>query len=119
MAIKKLFIFLVVLLAPCGAVAAPCPPPPISAGFGQTFTNTAMVSGFLWDANLQLLYVMDFHQQYVTFIKVPQSTAQNFSYTNNADTFYTQNVENSFHEALEAQDCKPLLNQNGNILLSK
>lgn len=102
------------------ALAAPCPPPTIDAGFGQSFYGTAVVSGFLWDQNNQLLYVIGISRQYVTYVAVPLATAQNFAYTKTPDAFYAQNVQNSFHEAMEAENCQPLVNENGAaILLSK
>jgi len=101
------------------AEASPCPPPIINAGFGQTFTGTSYVSGFLWDANNLYLYVMNYKQQYTTYILVPQATAQNFATAASPDTFFYQNVENSFHIALAAENCTPLRNQNGNIILGR
>lgn len=109
----------VLLVAASTAFAAPCPPATISSGFGQTFTGTTIVSGFLWDADNLLMYVMNLGQQYVTYIQVPLATAQAFAnnYTTSPDTFYQQNVENSFHEALESESCQPLANENGTALL--
>ena len=116
---SRLFFIALLLMSSRALATVPCPSPPISAGFGQTFTETSMVGGFLWDSNHQFLYVMDLQQHYVTFIQVPQALAQRFSYTTSPDAFYTQNVQNSFHEAIEAENCQPLLGQNGNVLLSK
>lgn len=99
------------------ASAVPCPPPTIDAGFGQSFYGTQIVSGFLWDQNNLLLYVIGLDRRYVTYIQVPQATAQNFSYTHTPDAFFQQNVEFSFHEALEAENCQPLVNENRRALL--
>ena len=116
--VRKFFIAIAGLLFwPVVLSAAPCPSPTISAGFGQQFSGTTIVTGFLWDSNALLLYVTNPKIQFWTYTNVGQATAQSFANTKNADQFFLQNIANSFPETLESETCVSLLNENGTTFL--
>lgn len=101
------------------ALAAPCPGPQLTQGWSQAFYNTAVVSSFTYDQLNSWLYVSLKTGYFNDYIQVPVSTAQAFTFTQNADLFFQQNVNPVYHEILLTENCSFLLTENNGILLTK
>jgi hypothetical protein len=109
--------FLVLFAIP--ALAVPCPGPQITQGWSQAFYNTAVVSSFTYDQLNSWLYVSLKTGYFNDFIGAPVSTAQAFTFTQNADLFFQQNVNPVYHEILLTENCSFLRAENNGILLTK
>ena len=57
-------------------------------------------------------------EEFLDFFGVPYGTAQQFTTTSQPDTFFANNVNGRFHEALLTEACGLMLTQAGGYLLT-
>ena len=101
------------------AEAMPCPSPNITEGFGQTYTGTTLVSGFIWDREINWLYVINISNTYWTYINFTEAGANAFANTKTPDAFFLQGIAFSAPTTIEAETCATLMNENGAPLLNE
>jgi hypothetical protein len=106
------------LLGGPASAAVPCQAPGITVGWAQTFYGTTHVTGFVYDQAGQILYVSLVGGSFNDFTGVPYGTAQQFTTTSAPDTFFANNVNGRFHEALLTEACGLMLTQAGGVLLT-
>lgn len=95
----------------------PATMPGFSDGWGGSFADTQVVDNFWYDSIQQLLYVGLVDGQFNVFVNVPASVGQAFSYTLDTDGFYANNVYNAYSPCLLTEDCRPLVCENGTVLV--
>lgn len=105
--------FLIALLFSSAALATPCTGPTITAGFGDTFSGTTVVTGFLYDSNIRNMYVTFPGSQYYTYLNVPYSTATGFANTRTPDQYYSSRISSSYRVALSTETCQAILTEAG------
>lgn len=117
-AIVLTFCAVLALLGAPALAAIPCQAPGVTVGWAQTFYGTSHVTGFVYDQAGQILYVSLVGGSFNDFIGVPYGTAQQFTTTSQPDTFFANNVNGRFHEALLTEACGLMLTQAGGVLLT-
>lgn len=111
-----IFLSLFLILISLPSNANPCQPPTISQGFGASFPTATTISGFLYDSNLDNMYINFPNIQYYTYLNVPYSVAYQFSQTRNPDTFYSQQIQHAYHAALSTELCQAILTDDGKYI---
>lgn len=104
-------------ILPFSAHATPCTETPFYDGFSGQFFNTSTVTGFMWGLDEQYMYVILTNGKISGFINVPQSTAQNFNYSQQPDNFYATQILNIYRRPLMTETCQNILLENGQYLL--
>lgn len=112
-----LLILLSIILSVTSALAAACPAPQVISGWSQSFPGSSVLQTFVYGLDSGLLFTVMYSNQYNTFINVPISVPQQFTYTKIPDTFYLQNVKPIYHQAVETEKCQILTAENGTVLV--
>ena len=114
----RLVLFIAALLLGTPALAAPCSPPQIVQGWGQSFPTGVTVKGFTYDQINTIMYVIFNTQQFYSYFKVPFGIAQAFTTTSTPDAFYNNQIANSYQQSVETELCGLILTEANGYLLS-
>lgn len=99
--------------------AVPCHVPSFYDGYSSGFPNPTLVKGFTYGLDEKFIWVFFTSGSVSGVPNVPQSLPQAFSNTKDPDQFYATRIQHVYKQVLQAEDCQPLLAQNGNYLLAQ
>lgn len=116
---RLLIACLALLLCGTAEAGTRCTVPPFYDGYSATFPNPTLVSGFIYGLDEKFMWVTFTSGSVSGIPNVPQSLPQAFNYTQNPDQFYATRIKPVYKQVLQAENCLPLLAQNGNYLLAQ
>lgn len=116
---RTYYCVLVILSLLCLPAYGACQGPTITSGWGASFYNTSIVTGFTYDMDKSILYPTFKNITYAAFVSVPYGTAQQFANSRTPDTFYQNQVYAVYHQALQQENCTLLLSEAGGIILAR
>lgn len=115
---KILALLLLLFLGPTSAQAALCTIPDIDWGYSKQFYGTDY--SFIYNNDDQRLYFSYPSTQYTIYTGISSIFAHSFTYISATPQDFLNQVSGQpgAHAYLEAENCLPLLNENGEVLLT-